>query len=433
MTRLLLVLLLLLSFLVRLYRLDTPDRYIFDEVYHAVTAKLYAKNDPSGYEWWHPAPEPNTAIEWLHPPVAKLTQALGILVLGEQAIAWRIPSVFFGVGVIWLTYLLAKRISGRDWIGLIAATLVAVDGLLFVQSRVAMNDIHITFFYALSVLMYLQFRDAVADQRKTKKNLQEAGIVFTQKPPIRELLFTGLSVGLAISTKWSGFFLIGLMFGDQIYGWIRSWRLPSVLNFLRLIAFWLLLPAAVYVGSYAQFWLQGHTWQQFSQLHNQILRYQTSLDATHPYQSTPIEWILNLRPVWIAVDYQEGQVAQIYNVGNPVLFWLGALVMLWIFILTLRSFDWTRWFLFAAYGSSWVLWLFSPRIMFFYHYAPAVPFLAVAVAWWIGTLQRYRNIVMISVLALAVMWFVVFFPHLSGMFVPTGISQALYYWFSSWR
>ena len=71
---------LLFSFITRIYHVNIPDKYYFDEVYHAVTAKLYARNDPSGYEWWHQPPEPNTAIEWLHPPLAKLTQAFGILI-----------------------------------------------------------------------------------------------------------------------------------------------------------------------------------------------------------------------------------------------------------------------------------------------------------------------------------------------------------------
>ena len=34
------------SFITRIYQLHIPERYIFDEVYHAVTAKLIAKNDP---------------------------------------------------------------------------------------------------------------------------------------------------------------------------------------------------------------------------------------------------------------------------------------------------------------------------------------------------------------------------------------------------
>ena len=67
----LLLAILAFAFFTRMFQLHIPEEYYFDEVYHAVTAKLVARNDPRAYEWWHPAPEPNTAIEWLHPPLAK--------------------------------------------------------------------------------------------------------------------------------------------------------------------------------------------------------------------------------------------------------------------------------------------------------------------------------------------------------------------------
>ena len=93
-----LVAILLFAFVTRLYRIHVPDHYIFDEVYHAVTAKLIAANDPRAFEWWHGAIEPNTAVDWLHPPLAKYTQAFFIKILGSSSFSWRISSVLFGVG-----------------------------------------------------------------------------------------------------------------------------------------------------------------------------------------------------------------------------------------------------------------------------------------------------------------------------------------------
>jgi hypothetical protein len=68
--------LLIFSLLLRLFRLSIPQRYIYDEVYHVVTVKAIAANNPDGYEWWHESPEPDTAYDWLHPPLAKLIQAV---------------------------------------------------------------------------------------------------------------------------------------------------------------------------------------------------------------------------------------------------------------------------------------------------------------------------------------------------------------------
>src|SRR5438105_1782547 len=78
-----LILILLFATIGRFYRLSLPSVYYFDEVYHALTAKLIARNDVRAYEWWNEPVEPNTAVDWLHPPLAKYTQALSMKVFGE--------------------------------------------------------------------------------------------------------------------------------------------------------------------------------------------------------------------------------------------------------------------------------------------------------------------------------------------------------------
>ena len=69
---------------------------IFDEIYHARTA----------YENIH-----NLSVyEWTHPPLGKLIIALGILIFGMKPFGWRIMGALFGVGMIPLLYVFAKRI-----------------------------------------------------------------------------------------------------------------------------------------------------------------------------------------------------------------------------------------------------------------------------------------------------------------------------------
>src|SRR5258708_1457650 len=120
----------------RLYRLNIPQEYMFDEVYHALTAKLIRRNDPRAFEWWHPAIEPNTAIDWLHPPFAKYTQALGMDLFGENSFGWRVSAAVFGTLVVLATARLAEELFDDRLVGLCAAALAAFDGLLLVQSRI---------------------------------------------------------------------------------------------------------------------------------------------------------------------------------------------------------------------------------------------------------------------------------------------------------
>ncbi len=415
-----LLIVLCVAFTVRMYRLTIPSTYYFDEVYHAVTAKLYARNDPAGYEWWHGAPEPETAIEWLHPPIAKLFQAGGILVFGENALGWRISSVLFGLGTIVVTYFLALQLTKVSRMAELATLFVSIDGLLFTQSRIAMNDIHVVFFLLLALLMYSKMK------------------VAKQKMFSRYLLLSGIFAGLAISTKWSGLFAI-LTFGlDQLLSSIKVWKVPPIRVIFKMSVAWICVPALIYVLSYGQFWLQGHTIDQFVELHKQIWYYQTHLTATHTYQSTPLQWVFDLRPVWYSVQYVDAdRVGNIYNLGNPVIFLGGLLCLLFVFARCIHKFMWWKWFLFLSYCCMWMLWLFSPRIMFFYHYAPAVPLLAIALAWGVVVLWKTKMVVLKLISACTVLsalsWFVVFYPYLSGLPVSTEFANKVYFVIQEWR
>ena len=153
------IIIVLLSFVIRLYRLDIPHDWSFDEVYHALSAEAYALNDPRGYEWWNESPK-DLAYEWLHPPLGKLFMAASIKVFakpyipeskaapvdGATTFAWRFPGIVFAALTVYLLIIFGKRLFSNFWIGAAAGVLYALDGLSFVQSRTGMNDIYVTFF-----------------------------------------------------------------------------------------------------------------------------------------------------------------------------------------------------------------------------------------------------------------------------------------------
>ncbi|MDQ3008229.1 MAG: phospholipid carrier-dependent glycosyltransferase [bacterium] len=452
----LLVAILLFAFCTRIYNLGTPSRYIFDEVYHAVTAKLISRNDPAAYEWWNPAPEPNTAVDWLHPPLAKYTQAASMLAFGENAFGWRFSSAVFGTLVILMTYLLAKSLFKNEALALGAAGLASLDGLLLVQSRIAMNDIHVTFFILLTLWCYLEYR---ARAFSTKW-----------------LVLTGLSAGLAISSKWSGAFVIGIVAVFEGVRLLRQKPLQLSRSLIVQTAFSLfILPVLLYVLSYSHMFIQGktlvcneetpiqgecyyerftwrdNTWfegyvSHFVELHHQIWYYQTHLEATHGYQSRPGQWLLNLRPVWYHVEYAEsGKIANIYAFGNPLLFWFGVVAVIMTILYLLEHLKhrteakWPLTFLLASYLAVWTPWQLSPRIMFFYHYTPAVPLLSIILAYWLLRLWNYPHPSKVPKSAAAliaggiVVTFILWLPHWVGIPVTKAFADQLYFAFSTWK
>ena len=459
------------AFFSRVYRLHIPEKYMFDEVYHALTIKLIVNNDPRAYEWWNKPIEPDTAVDWLHPPTAKLIQAAGVKMFGATSFGWRVMSAITGVMVILVVYHFAKSTLKNIPIALLAAFLASMDGLLLVQSRIAMNDIFVTLFVLLALWQYWAFL--------------ETGAQF-------KIWFTGLLIGLAISSKWSGVFGLGVILGFEtmraIYVLLaQKWRqrdrqkiwLQWIRSVTQVITALLILPAVVYVLSYSQMWLQGKDFAHFKVMHHQIWYYQTHLDATHPAQSTPLEWVFNLKPVWYYVDYQtptyaswlkpQPYRADIFASGNFVLYWLGfpaviasltlVITQLWknvrlvirgvITAPTLSNFK-TRakqlmikslhhlstsplFFISVAYFAVWLPWIFSPRIMFFYHYAPAVPLMSILLSYWLIYLftrrswwQKYLVGVILTGIVLC---YLIWYPEWTGISVPLAWKNNFILWF----
>lgn len=442
------------AFFTRMYRLHIPSNYMFDEVYHAVTAKLISHNDPRAYEWWNPVPEPNTAVDWLHPPLAKYFQAGSMLAFGENSFGWRFSSVVFGVLVIMMVYHLAYVLFDDPAVALLAAAIASLDGLLLVMSRIAMNDIHVTFFILLTLYWYLTFR-------KTQQ--------------FKDLLITGIAGGLALSSKWSGLFALVLVIGFETHEYIVSALNFSTIdikkffsNFIKVWSHFLLtrvtilglLPFAIYVASYTQMFMQGKDWAHFQELHRQIWWYQTHLDAHHPYESRPVQWFFDLKPVWIYVNYSADGTrrSDVYAFGNPVLFWIGAAVVVFsiLFLFTHRrnlrpsktkslkksetitglvttTLQHPLTFLLVAYLMVWLPWQLSPRIMFFYHYTPAVPLLSILIAYWVNDWADTSKKLSYAIMIAIAVTFVVWYPHWTGINVPNKFADEVYFILDEWR
>lgn len=469
-----LIIIVIFAFVTRIYRLSTPSTYMFDEVYHAVTAKLILHNDPRAFEWWNPPPEPNTAVDWLHPPLAKYTQAIGMGIFGENSFGWRISAVIFGTMLVVVTAKLADALFENKSLALLAAFFAACDGLLLTQSRIAMNDIHVTFFIVLTFVVYIKFRKAV----KTNYLL---------------MFLTGLSAGLACGSKWSGVFAIVVIGFFEFLDLVNKKYAINLGYFLSRIAFLLVLPGVMYIFAYSQMFMQGKTlicegnqvqqnacycsnesslWVQalekivperteywkslearggctrlishFSELHTQIWWYQTNLKATHTFQSRPWQWFLDARPVWFYVDYQDTTIANIYAQGNPLLFWFGdvaVIVSIITLFLNLKKLKksakklWPLFFILIAYFTVWLPWEASPRIMFFYHYTPAVPLLSIILAYWLIQLCRLKNGKILAGICTVLIFctFVLFYPNWTGMPVAKSFADAVYFAIPSWK
>ncbi len=412
----LLVGILMLGFVSKVYRLEEPSTFYFDEVYHSFTAGLYLSGDPKAYDPWAKPPQ-GRAHEWTHPPLSKTLMALTMGVFGENSFGWRIGSTLFATAAVGLAALVALELFASQSIALLTALFLSIEGLAFALGRIGMNDSYFICFTLFTLLNYIRWKDDKSNRR---------------------FLLVGLGLGCAAATKWTALYLFGVVGLDILRDqfWLGGKKRHSPKEWAKIVGFMGLLPVAIYVASYFQMFLMGNTFSRWWSLQQQMWWYHSKLKATHSYQSVPWQWIFNLRPVWFWGGSKGDTAANIYNLGNSMIL-IPGLVCALFFALRERTKSWSRWFVLLAYFLFWVPWSFSPRIMLFYHYLPAVPFLCMILARYTDMGMRSPDLwarrTAYTVLGASALWFLVFYPHLTGMNVPMSFAKAVYFALPTWK
>ena len=129
--------------------------------------------------------------------------------IGGNAFGSRLPGVLLGALTAALAYLLARVLFARRSIGLITAVLVLAEGMLFANARIAMNDVYVTAFVLLAVLLLAPLYIA------PRRPWTAAGLV----------LGAGIALGLALASKWVALYAIGGL-GLLVLS-VRRWAAPS--------------------------------------------------------------------------------------------------------------------------------------------------------------------------------------------------------------
>jgi hypothetical protein len=113
--------------------------------------------------------------------------------VGQFAFSWRLVGVLFGTLMAVCMYLLARILFRRRTVGLLVAAFTLMDGMLFAQSRIAMND---TYVGGLLLLAYVIFALLWLDGGKRR-------YAFWLGMPV-----LGVVLGLALSAKWVALYAI---------------------------------------------------------------------------------------------------------------------------------------------------------------------------------------------------------------------------------
>ncbi len=341
----------------RFWRIGTPPEITSDEVYFVNDARHYLRHEP---------------FLDVHPPLGKLVIAFGIALAGDTPVGWRWPVALLGTLLVPLMFFVGRRLTGSTLIGIVAAALVAVDGMFVVESRLGLLNITLAFATLLAVWL--------AARAKTAGGWAVAGAVF----------------GLAIGVKWSALLLV---FPVAMLAWQRDPRfvLRSALGFTAAALI-------VYIGLFElHFALTGMP-QQFWLTHYAMLRHHTGIAEQHAYQSPWWSWLVLWRPfMYATATAADGSRQLIADLGNPVLWWGGVVGAVTTVIALRKDRRVHQLLLFVL--AALVPFAAITRPLFSYHAMLAVPFLwLLALVGWRTWLGNSRRRLLISGVVLAIVF-----------------------------
>ena len=456
----------LLALASRFWGLERFNTLVFDEIYFAKFAHNYLTQTP---------------FFDAHPPLGKYMIALGIALKGFTPWGFRWMNALIGALIPMVIAGIAYELTQRFSYGLIAGFVAVLDGLLLVESRYALMNVYLVFFGLLGHWCLLM---ALGANRKWHWFW---------------LTLAAVGFGAAAAVKWNGLgFLLGvycLCFGRWSLiklGWIDAHspsksNLPlqhlSRLNGVKLLGYLPVVAALVY----SLLWiphLQQNPDPSFVPIHRQILTYHRGIGSgsgTHPYCAPWHTWPLMLRPINYfyqqvatqsdpvpmigpplpALPAGSNEVRVVYNVhamGNPMLWWLSTLAILWVVCLLGRSL-WLSWrasrhlqppvnrlnrspeslwvplYLCANYAANFLPWAGVSRCTFLYHYLPASLFSAMALAWlverWLRSPRPDLQIWAVAILVAIGIGFIFWLPIYLGLPISP-LEWQLRMWFPSW-
>ncbi len=301
---------------------------------------------------------------------------------GRIAFAWRFPGVVAGAILAFFLYLLARRLFASAHVAYALGALVLVDGAMFAQSRIGMNDI-----YSAAGIVVGWYFVVAALSRDARR-------------PWLDLLLAGVAFGLGLAAKWAGgpailaVGVVSLVVTARAFVLDRSgqggpldllrWR---GLNTLYLAFCFIAVPLAIYLASYLPWFGLGHGittsdngWSLL-ELQRQMYEYHSQLTAPHPAASPWWAWPLDLKPVyWEFEQASPNTATYIYDAGNLITWWAAIPACAWFVALASRTRAWNLAIVVLAFATQYLAWIPVTRVLFQYHFFTALPFYLVALA-----------------------------------------------------
>ena len=330
----------------RLYHLGFPSQILWDERYFPVMANKYLHGV---YQFD------------LHPPLGKFIIAIGISLLGNDPLGWRIMPTLFGLALLPLAailgwYCLKERVGA-----MLLATFFAAETIFIVFSRTGVMDIFLVFFVLATFLAALRAESS------------------------RQVIWPSLLLGLAIAVKWAAL-PVAVPAGYVLW---RKGLLRSFVGGLWISA--IVYIAVVYVGALITITTDPiEAWLWMWKWHLDALR-KVAAAIPHTWASPWWSWPIMLRPIRFFYGANaEGLFQVVVAIGNPLIWWSSTLaVLVSVFEIARKAFarklsaDDPIIPIVLGYVFLLAPWVPGTRIPYIYNYLPVYPFAILALSYWL--------------------------------------------------
>ncbi len=175
-------------------------------------------------DWWNV--RFNGQLNFEYPPLFLWLEAGSFKLLGVSDSAAKFPSALLGLGTIIIVYFLTWELTGQSWLALLSMLILVSTQFFLKNATHAMTDVPFTFFFTLTMFMYV-------------KGLKDP----------RYLMFLGAPLALALLTRSViGFLAVGVFVAHTIL--IKRWRVLLSPWLLSGLVFAVAIPLSWYLSQY---------------------------------------------------------------------------------------------------------------------------------------------------------------------------------------
>ena len=386
------LLIFVLAAFLRLWGAFDLNEYLEDEaiqVPNAISLGTYGTT-----ENWH----------WHHPHAGYLLMYSTIKMFGNNPVGWRSSNVMCGTLSVVLIFMVARLLYPKTAVPVISAALLAFDPYHIYLSRNTYTEIPVTFFFLLYLYLALEYTE------NKKATLPLAGI----------------AMGFTMATK--GYFVLAI----PLVILFVLFRIRQQQGFNRhtifdCIASLVLLPVAIYLLSYIQWFSRGYTLPEFINMKLDALWELKTITTNRFVNHTALEasgkpWEWFLKPIFWGhqrlINSEEGRFLFHSNNIPFRLLVLPSITATSIYAIKNRLS--TQILVPMLFISCYLLLILAQRPMFSYSSIPLLPFAYISVAFAVITSCKKiakEQYVYSSFLVLIILWVIYMFPLISGQAV----------------